>query len=993
MATNNIWNLLVSSGLVESAKVAEIRTQCEGDLGSDQSNDSTSVLNWLRQQKGISQYQLQVLQENQPGPFRFDQYRVHGKHTGGPLDGSYRAIHVSSNHPVRIHFVGGRTAEDAERWASIRQVAATLPAVKSPFVSRCFEFVQDGDYRFVVFEDRPGKSLLEKLPFKGRLPWPQTFQAIELVALGLSTIHQAGLAHRRIWPGAIWLQRSGICQILWQIPNLHFDPNQDPELAKVPLAFQAPANRQEPTTDLQQAQRNDLFSLGALAFRLVAGRAPKINGRELEKRNAEIDKHLAYCEKHNLPESITRLLRLLLTADISNELKDANIAAMLTGTILESQSIKADIEPDLPGLSAYQESLDQKQRSQGFLDTLESIGSVPRSTVTDIPMSTRNQPPDFTSLTRELETAPDPATVGTDGSPIVPMDRVIDRLENRKKKKSRLPMMLGGSILAVAVGIGLVLGSLFKAPDRSSTADNTSDTEEIEETEEIESTDEPLTPDQPAVVVYRPQTVVVDDPQVPWESPTGALPIDVGLMPPSPDFVLALRPRLLNENAQARKFIDAWGPRFQQLADTLVDTTKVSLAEMERVNVSFHSSGAGQYHLVTVVEFAEPMEQETLWTRLGKPQTDDLGLSGLRTFDLGSQVVYFEPPFGAQATEKTITRFGFGPKEFMTDAFDSLGPEMSGRSVGLLLNRSDRDRHVSLIIRNAGLLSEEARWLFDGQFASLRRPLSLFFDDRMEAVKLSLHFDQGGSYLEWMSEQNQDLKDDELVELLPERFADFRDQLTRYVATLPPHPYWATVQQRFDNMLHELVSRMRIGRERDGVVANCWLPEAAPHNLFVAGELVLNGNDFSQTAPTVTTGPKTLQELLDTPRSLTVTNDPDLINLLRQIEQEIKDDLPQLPFDFRIRMLGNDLAAEGITQNQRPGRVEVNQLPLGEILAQIMLQANPDKSATSPSDEKCKLVWVLGPDPDDPNTMAVLVTTRTAANQKNMQLPAIFSSE
>ena len=154
----------------------------------------------------------------------------------------------------------------------------------------------------------------------------------------------------------------------------------------------------------------------------------------------------------------------------------------------------------------------------------------------------------------------------------------------------------------------------------------------------------------------------------------------------------------------------------------------------------------------------------------------------------------------------------------------------------------------------------------------------------------------------------------------------------------------------------------------------------------------MNGPEFSGEVVTTTTGPNTLEELLATPRDLVVTSDPDLINLLRDIEQEVKDDFPNLPFDFHIRLLGNDLGTAGITQNQRPGKVEASQKPLGEILAQIMLQANPDKSASQPSDPNCNLIYVIGPDPESPENQAVLVTTREAANQRNIPLPKIFQT-
>ena len=261
----------------------------------------------------------------------------------------------------------------------------------------------------------------------------------------------------------------------------------------------------------------------------------------------------------------------------------------------------------------------------------------------------------------------------------------------------------------------------------------------------------------------------------------------------------------------------------------------------------------------------------------------------------------------------------------------------------------------------------------------------------MEAVMFSLHFDQG-SYLEWMSEQTTELSNKDLAKWIPQQLTQFRDDVTTVVSQIPPNPYWSKVQQRYDNMIVELVREFRVAIEPGGVIANCWLPESAPHNLVAASELVLNGPEFSGEVVTATTGPNTLEELLATPRDLVVTSDPDLINLLRDIEQEVKDDFPNLPFDFHIRLLGNDLGAAGITQNQRPGKVEASQKPLGEILAQIMLQANPDKSASQPSDPNCNLIYVIGPDPESPENQAVLVTTREAANQRNIPLPKIFQT-
>ncbi|MGI9517634.1 MAG: hypothetical protein ACR2NP_11345, partial [Pirellulaceae bacterium] len=71
----SIWKLLVQSGLVTSAQVSEIRTRFDAAIEGREKPGLVDVLNWLKDEKRISSYQMRVLARGVAGPFRFENYR------------------------------------------------------------------------------------------------------------------------------------------------------------------------------------------------------------------------------------------------------------------------------------------------------------------------------------------------------------------------------------------------------------------------------------------------------------------------------------------------------------------------------------------------------------------------------------------------------------------------------------------------------------------------------------------------------------------------------------------------------------------------------------------------------------------------------------------------------------------------------------------------------------------------------------------------------
>ena len=90
--------------------------------------------------------------------------------------------------------------------------------------------------------------------------------------------------------------------------------------------------------------------------------------------------------------------------------------------------------------------------------------------------------------------------------------------------------------------------------------------------------------------------------------------------------------------------------------------------------------------------------------------------------------------------------------------------------------------------------------------------------------------------------------------------------------------------------------------------------------------------------------------------------------------------------------IGGDLEKKGITQNQQIRNFDKTDQTLRSVLTDLVLGANPDKTATGPKDPKQSLVWVVHPQGKPAGECEILVTTRDAAAGQ-YTLPVEFQAD
>jgi len=133
-----------------------------------------------------------------------------------------------------------------------------------------------------------------------------------------------------------------------------------------------------------------------------------------------------------------------------------------------------------------------------------------------------------------------------------------------------------------------------------------------------------------------------------------------------------------------------------------------------------------------------------------------------------------------------------------------------------------------------------------------------------------------------------------------------------------------------------------------------------------------------------------LLNILASPLDFSIKSDS-AINVSKSLEDEIRKRYADDPEHFSIRMVGNALQADGITQNQRITGLEMEGKSVAEILTAFAVSMNPIRAVRDPASQNQKLVWTIGFDPKDVDKkQVILITTRGAAMKNGLAIPEVF---
>jgi serine/threonine protein kinase len=229
-------------------------------LALDQSAVNAPILRMLEQARHAA------------GEILAERYRILRFIASGGMGEVYEAFDLVDEHSVALKFIGGSGGfhRDVER-RLLREVEL-VQRIDHPNVCRIRTLEQHGEERFCVMDMLVGETLAARLSREHRLTSEDALPVVTQICDGLEAAHRAGVLHRDLKPGNIFMVGPraviidfGLAAGLAELGSL------TPDGAVIgTLAYMAPEQMEQDSV----TPAADLYSLGVIMYEMLTGAKP-----------------------------------------------------------------------------------------------------------------------------------------------------------------------------------------------------------------------------------------------------------------------------------------------------------------------------------------------------------------------------------------------------------------------------------------------------------------------------------------------------------------------------------------------------------------------------------------------------------------------------------------------------------------------------------------------------------------------------------------------
>jgi eukaryotic-like serine/threonine-protein kinase len=190
--------------------------------------------------------------------------------------------------PVAVKVLGGALAGDGRAAERLRREARAAARLDHPNIARVLDLGEHDGRPYLVMELLEGESLAGRIDRAGPMAPGEAARVVAAVADALQAAHRAGVVHRDVKPGNVFLTAEGEVKVLdFGIASAAGEADLTTGDLLGTAAYLAP----ERALGRPATPAADIYSLGVVLYELLAGRRPFEGGSDIELAMAHVNAH------------------------------------------------------------------------------------------------------------------------------------------------------------------------------------------------------------------------------------------------------------------------------------------------------------------------------------------------------------------------------------------------------------------------------------------------------------------------------------------------------------------------------------------------------------------------------------------------------------------------------------------------------------------------------------------------------------------------------
>ena len=340
LASGSFLQLLALSGLLSDEQMTDVTKRFSSVGNSSDGTSTQDILIWLLKKKLITPWHAEKLVQGRFRGFFLGDYKLLNRVARGGMSTIYAATHKQTGAIHALKVLPLSKTNQASFLQRFQREAAVTQRLSHPNIVRVFGIFSgtDGqaDVHFMAMELLRGRDLFEIVNADGPMPCRKAAEFIRQAALGLEHAHKAGLVHRDIKPGNLFLSDDQTVRVLDLGLAQDFDSEENltREFNERVLGTADYLSPEQAADTHTVDARSDIYSLGCSLYFLLTGQPPFTEGTLVQRLIAHQTKTPpAILEfRRDVPEELNQLLsrmlaknrkeRISTAAEVADQLRD-----------------------------------------------------------------------------------------------------------------------------------------------------------------------------------------------------------------------------------------------------------------------------------------------------------------------------------------------------------------------------------------------------------------------------------------------------------------------------------------------------------------------------------------------------------------------------------------------------------------------------------------------------------------------------------------------